>query len=68
MSEGNMTAIKMTIHVSEKNSTRKCKIKGLVGSKKEVKHFIDTFKSKCKELTRLFPNSFEENEQILDEP
>ena len=34
VSEGDTTAIKMTIQVSEKNSTRICKIKGLVGSKK----------------------------------
>lgn len=34
MSEGNMTAIKITLHTSEKSSTRICKIKGLIGSKK----------------------------------
>ena len=40
VSEGNMTAIKMTLQVSEKNSTRICRIKGLIGSKKEVKMVI----------------------------
>ena len=68
VTEGNMTAIKLTIQVSEKNSTRVCKIKGLVGSKKEVKMFIDTFKSKSAELTKLYPSNFEDGEQILDEP
>jgi hypothetical protein len=56
VTEGGMTAIKMTIHVSEKNSTRICRIKGLVGSKKEVKMFIDTFRSKSIELAKLYPN------------
>ena len=32
--ESNITAIKMTIHTSENDSKRKCKIKGLVGSRK----------------------------------
>lgn len=54
-----MTAIKFGIHVSEKNSTRICKIKGLVGSKKEVKQFIDTFKKKSSELAKLYPTSFD---------
>jgi len=57
-----MTAIKFGIQVSEKNSTRICRIKGLVGSKKEVKMFIDTFKSKSAELAKLHPVSFDESE------
>ena len=57
-----MTAIKFGIQVSEKNSTRVCRIKGLVGSKKEVKMFIDTFKSKSAELAKLHPVSFDESE------
>ena len=56
-----MTAIKLGIHVSEKNSTRICKIKGLLGSKKEVKMFIDTFKSKSTALAKLHPASFDES-------
>lgn len=56
-----MTAIKMNIHISEKNSTRVCRIKGLVGSKKEVKLFIDTFKNKSSDIVKLFPNNYEEN-------
>ena len=68
MSEGNMTAIKMTVHVSEKNSTRVCRIKGLVGSKKEVKTFIDLFKKKSEELVKLHPGCSDQSEEILDEP
>lgn len=33
-SESNITAVKMTIHTSENDSKRKCKLKGLVGSRK----------------------------------
>jgi hypothetical protein len=48
LSDANMTAVKMTIHTSEKNSTRICRIKGLVGSKKEVSIFINLFQQKSK--------------------
>ena len=34
VTEGNTTAVKMTLHTSEKNSTRVCRIRGLIGSKK----------------------------------
>jgi hypothetical protein len=37
--ESNLTAVKMTIHTSEKDSKRRCKIRGLVGSRKEVIDF-----------------------------
>lgn len=63
-----MTAIKLSIHTSEKNSLRVCRLKGLVGSKKEVKHFIDVFRVKSQALTRQLPFHMEESEQMLDEP
>jgi aspartate carbamoyltransferase regulatory subunit len=44
VSEGNMTAIKLTIQTNEKTSKRICKLRGLVGSKREVKMFIKEFK------------------------
>lgn len=34
VSEGNMTAIKLTIQTNEKTSKRVCRVRGLVGSKK----------------------------------
>lgn len=39
-SEGNITAIKLTITTREKDSKRVCRIRGLVGSKKDVVEFI----------------------------
>jgi hypothetical protein len=68
VTDGNMTAIKLAIHTSEKNSTRVCKLRGLVGSRKEVRHFIDTFRIKSAVLIKQQPFYMEENEQILDEP
>ncbi len=44
VSEGNMTAVKMTIQTNEKTSKRVCKVRGLVGSKILVKQFINLFK------------------------
>lgn len=61
-----MTAIKLAIHTSEKNSVRICRLKGLIGSKKEVKLFIDTFKIKSQAMMREQPFHLEENEQMLD--
>lgn len=55
VSDGNMTAIKLTLYTSEKNSLRICKIRGLIGSKKEVKHFIDTFKIKSEIMIKQQP-------------
>lgn len=40
VTEGSMTALKLTIHTSEKNSLRIVRIKGLIGSKREVKAFV----------------------------
>ena len=67
-SEEEPPAIKLAIHTSEKNSTRVCKLRGLVGSRKEVRHFIDTFRIKSAVLIKQQPFYMEENEQILDEP
>jgi hypothetical protein len=50
-----MTAVKLTIHTSEKNSARICRLKGLVGSKKEVKLYIDAFKIKSEVMMRELP-------------
>ena len=61
-----MTAIKMVLQVNEKSSTRNCKVKGLVGSKKEIKAFIEGFKSKSAELAKLPATGAEESEDILD--
>jgi sugar diacid utilization regulator len=66
ISEGNMTAIKLTIHTSEKNSTRVAKLKGLVGSRKEVKQFLDLFRKLSEVLIKEQPHHLEESEQMLD--
>ena len=38
--DGNVTAIKMTVRTREKDSKRICRIRGLVGSRKEIVDFI----------------------------
>lgn len=45
--EANVTAIKININNREKDSKRVCRIRGLVGSKREVVTFIDKFKNKA---------------------
>lgn len=44
--DGNITAIKLTMRTREKDSKRICRIRGLVGSTKEVVHFISKFQAK----------------------
>ena len=65
VTEGSMTAIKMTLQTSEKKSMRICKIKGLVGSKKEVKQFIDTFRNKSEQLLKIHVSQIDEGEEML---
>ena len=43
-----MTAIKMNITTREKDSKRICRIRGLVGSRKQVADFIQKFRNKSK--------------------
>lgn len=46
--DSDVTAIKLTIKTNEANSTRVCKIRGLVGSKNEVRMFLSKFSKKAK--------------------
>lgn len=66
VTEGTMTAIKLTVHTSEKNSLRICRFKGLVGSRKEVRAFIEAFRQRSQALLRDQPFHMEEGEQMLD--
>ena len=66
VTEGSTTAIKMTVHTSEKNSTRVCKLRGLNGSKREVKIFLNSFKQKSEAMVKEQPSYFDESEQMLD--
>ena len=50
-----MTALKLTIHTSEKNSLRIVRIKGLIGSKREVRAFVEAFKTKSEILVKELP-------------
>lgn len=48
LADSDVTAIKLTIKTNEANSTRLCKVRGLVGSKQEVKTFLSRFSRKAK--------------------
>jgi len=50
--DAGVTAIKMNITTREKDSKRVCRIRGLVGSRREVTEFIDKFKTKSISLAQ----------------
>lgn len=68
VSEGAMTALKLTVHTSEKNSLRIVRLKGLIGSKREVRGFVEAFRARSEALVRELPFQLEESEQMLEEP
>lgn len=64
LADSDVTAIKLTIKTNEANSTRLCKVRGLVGSKQEVKTFLSRFSRKAKQLRNyksLYEDDFVDN-------
>mgnify|MGYP003463752122 CR=1 FL=1 len=60
LADSDVTAIKLTLKTNESNSTRVCRIRGLVGSKNEVGMFLRKFGSKAKTL-RNYKSLYEED-------
>jgi hypothetical protein len=60
LADSDVTAIKLTLKTNESNSTRVCKIRGLVGSKHEVGMFLRKFAAKAKSI-RNYKSLYEED-------
>jgi hypothetical protein len=59
--EGSVTAVKLTITTREKDSKRVCRLRGLVGNKKEVIDFIALFRNRSGMLAQSKMVSQEDN-------
>ena len=57
--EEGVTAVKIIVKTNEAKSVRVARLRGLVGSKDEVKRFLDEFRIKSKALKELTDSHFE---------
>ena len=60
LTDSDVTAIKLTLKTNEGNSTRVCRVRGLVGSRVQVRLFINQFNQKARGL-RNYKSLYEED-------